>query len=62
LRDHPGDIAQAWEQYERDQRPHATRSQATAAPGGERLVPATQAEIDARNRSFGPASGLAQGA
>jgi 2-polyprenyl-6-methoxyphenol hydroxylase-like FAD-dependent oxidoreductase len=59
LRDHPGDIAQAWEQYERDQRPHATRSQATAAPGGERLVPATQEEIDARNRSFGPASGLA---
>jgi 2-polyprenyl-6-methoxyphenol hydroxylase-like FAD-dependent oxidoreductase len=23
LRDHPGDIAQAWEQYDRDQRPHA---------------------------------------
>ena len=22
LRDHPGDLAQAWEQYERDQRPH----------------------------------------
>jgi 2-polyprenyl-6-methoxyphenol hydroxylase-like FAD-dependent oxidoreductase len=59
LRDHPGDIAQAWEQYEHDQRPHAIRSQATAAPGGELLIPATQEEIDARNRSFGAASGLA---
>jgi 2-polyprenyl-6-methoxyphenol hydroxylase-like FAD-dependent oxidoreductase len=52
LRDHPGDLARAWEQYERDQRPHAARSQATAAPGGDRLVPATQEEIDARNRGF----------
>lgn len=55
LRDHPGDLSQAWEQYERDQRPHATRCQATAAPGGERLVPATQDEIDARNREFSTA-------
>jgi 2-polyprenyl-6-methoxyphenol hydroxylase-like FAD-dependent oxidoreductase len=59
LRDHPGDLAQAWEQYDRDQRPHATRIQAMAAPGGERLVPATQEEIDARNRSFSAASGAA---
>ncbi|MCV7176684.1 FAD-dependent monooxygenase [Mycolicibacterium sphagni] len=54
LRDHPGDVTEAWQQYEHDQRPHATRSQATAAPGGERLVPATQDQIDARNRSFSP--------
>jgi 2-polyprenyl-6-methoxyphenol hydroxylase-like FAD-dependent oxidoreductase len=56
LRDHPGDLARAWEQYERDQRPRATRSQATAAPGGERLIPATQEEIDTRNRNFSAAS------
>ncbi|CPR03951.1 monooxygenase FAD-binding protein [Mycobacterium bohemicum DSM 44277] len=55
LREHPGDLARAWEQYERDQRPHAIRSQATAAPGGDRLVPATQDEIDTRNRSFAAA-------
>jgi 2-polyprenyl-6-methoxyphenol hydroxylase-like FAD-dependent oxidoreductase len=52
LRDHPGDLATAFEQYEYDQRPHAARCQATAAPGGDRLVPATQEEIDARNRTF----------
>jgi 2-polyprenyl-6-methoxyphenol hydroxylase-like FAD-dependent oxidoreductase len=57
LRDHPGDLAQAWEQYERDQRPNATRIQAMAAPGGDRLIPATQEEIDARNRNFSAASG-----
>lgn len=55
LRDHPGDLARAWEQYERDQRPHAIRCQATAAPGGERLIPATQEQIDARNRAFNAA-------
>ncbi|MEE6176078.1 FAD-dependent monooxygenase [Mycobacterium sp. 050134] len=52
LRDHPGDLRQAWEQYERDQRPHVVRCQATAAPGGELLAPATQAEIDKRNRDL----------
>src|ERR1700722_6712600 len=46
LRDHPGDIAKACEQYDRNQRPHATRIQAMAAPGGSRLVPATQEQID----------------
>ena len=56
LRDHPGDIARACEQYERDQRPHATRTQATAAPGGDRLIPATQEQIDARNRAFNEAA------
>ncbi|OBA64157.1 monooxygenase [Mycobacterium sp. 1100029.7] len=53
LRDQPADPRQAFAQYEHDQRPHAVRSQATAAPGGDRLVPATQEQIDARNREFG---------
>jgi 2-polyprenyl-6-methoxyphenol hydroxylase-like FAD-dependent oxidoreductase len=57
LRDHPGDLAQAWQQYERDQRPHAVRSQAIAAQGGDRLIPATWEQIDARNRSFNEAAG-----
>lgn len=57
LRDHPGDLGHAWEQYERDQRPHAIRCQATAAPGGDYLIPATQGQIDARNRDFTVASG-----
>jgi 2-polyprenyl-6-methoxyphenol hydroxylase-like FAD-dependent oxidoreductase len=61
LRDHPGDLAPALEQYEWDQRPHATRIQATAAPGGDRLVPATQEQIDARNRNFRAASALKLG-
>ncbi|CAA0120138.1 putative protein [Mycolicibacterium vanbaalenii] len=52
LREHPGDLGQAWEQYERDQRPHVIRHQATAAPGGELLAPATQDEIDTRNRGL----------
>ncbi len=52
LRDYPDNLEQAFEQYERDQRPHVTRSQATAAPGGDRLIPATQEEIDARNRAL----------
>lgn len=55
LREHPGDIEKAFAQYERDQRPYATRCQATAAPGGERLVPATWEDIDARNRAFASA-------
>ncbi|WP_157118305.1 FAD-dependent monooxygenase [Mycobacterium sherrisii] len=56
LRDNPGDLDRAWQQYERDQRPHVIRCQATAAPGGDRLVPATQDEIEARNRDFAAAS------
>ncbi|MBN7560191.1 FAD-dependent monooxygenase [Mycobacteroides abscessus] len=56
LRDHPDDIAQAWQQYDRDQRPHATKIQAMAAPGGDLLAPATQHQIDARNRTFSLAS------
>ncbi|BBY66412.1 FAD-dependent monooxygenase [Mycolicibacterium helvum] len=49
LRDHPDDIAAAFDQYERAQLPHVTYAQGTAGPGGDRLVPATQQEIDARN-------------
>lgn len=56
LRDHPDDITQAWAQYDRDQRPHATRIQAMAAPGGDLLAPATQDQIDTRNRTFSLAS------
>lgn len=52
LREHPGDLGRAWDQYERDQRPHVIRCQATAAPGGDLLAPATQDEIDARNRAL----------
>lgn len=54
LRDQPADPRRAFEQYEHDQRPHAVRCQATAAPGGDRLVPATQEQIDARNRELSP--------
>lgn len=50
LRDHPDELDDALAQYERDQRPHVTRAQATAAPGGDLLMPATQDAIDARNR------------
>jgi len=52
LAEHPADPGPALARYEQQQRPHARRSQATAAPGGELLVPATQAEIAARNREF----------
>lgn len=54
LREHPTELPQAFQQYERDQRPHAARSKATALPGGDHLVPATQEQIDARNRALGP--------
>jgi 2-polyprenyl-6-methoxyphenol hydroxylase-like FAD-dependent oxidoreductase len=50
LLDHPGEHLKAFEQYEYEQRPHAVRAQATAAPGGDFLVPATQEAIDARNQ------------
>lgn len=52
LRQHPADLAAALTGYEHLQRPRAERAQATAAPGGELLVPATQAAIDARNEHF----------
>ena len=50
LRDHPEDVAAAFEQYEREQRPYVAYAQGTAGPGGDVLVPATQQEIDARNQ------------
>jgi 2-polyprenyl-6-methoxyphenol hydroxylase-like FAD-dependent oxidoreductase len=53
FRDHPDDVAAAFEQYEREQLPYVTYAQGTAAPGGEVLVPATQQEIDARNQRLG---------
>jgi 2-polyprenyl-6-methoxyphenol hydroxylase-like FAD-dependent oxidoreductase len=49
LRDHPDDVAVAFEQYEREQLPYVTYAQGTAGPGGDVLVPATQQDIDARN-------------
>ncbi len=49
LRDHPADVAAAFDHYEREQLPHVTYAQGTAGPGGDVLVPATQQEIDARN-------------
>lgn len=52
LRDHSDDIAAAFDQYEREQRPHVSYAQGTAAPGGDGLVPATQHEIDARNQQL----------
>jgi 2-polyprenyl-6-methoxyphenol hydroxylase-like FAD-dependent oxidoreductase len=56
LHDHPDDIAAAFEQYERKQRPHVTYAQGTAGPGGDRLVPATQQEIEARNQQLNAVS------
>ncbi len=49
LRDHPHDVAAAFDQYEGEQLPHVTYAQGTAGPGGDGLVPATRQEIDARN-------------
>jgi len=46
LRDHPDNVAAAFDQYEREQRPHVSYAQGTAGPGGDLLVPATQQEID----------------
>lgn len=56
FRDHPDDVAAAFDQYEREQLPHVTYAQGTAAPGGDVLVPATQQEIDARNQRLGAAA------
>jgi 2-polyprenyl-6-methoxyphenol hydroxylase-like FAD-dependent oxidoreductase len=53
LRDHPDNVAAAFDQYEREQRPYVTYAQGTAAPGGDLMVPATQQDIDARNKRLG---------
>jgi 2-polyprenyl-6-methoxyphenol hydroxylase-like FAD-dependent oxidoreductase len=49
LRTHPADLAAAFRDYENNQRPYVERAQATAGPGGDLVVPATQEELDARN-------------
>ncbi|MGK5680116.1 FAD-dependent monooxygenase [Actinoplanes sp. URMC 104] len=49
LRAHPTDLAAAFRDYEDNQRPHVTRAQASAGPGGDLVVPATQADLDMRN-------------
>ena len=56
LLEHPDDVERAFEQYERLQRPHVLRAQATAAPGGDLLAPATLESIDARNERLRTAS------
>ncbi len=53
LNDHPNDIGEAFNQYEREQLPQVAYAQGTAGPGGDVLVPATQGEIDARNQRLG---------
>lgn len=50
LGNHPDHVSQALAQYQRDQLPHVRHAQATAGPGGDLLIPATQDAIDARNR------------
>jgi 2-polyprenyl-6-methoxyphenol hydroxylase-like FAD-dependent oxidoreductase len=57
LRDHPDDIAAAFEQYQREQLPYVSYAQGTAGPGGDVLVPATQEDIDARNQRLGALTG-----
>lgn len=56
LREHPDDVERAFEQYERLQRPHVLRAQATAAPGGDLLAPPTLEAIAARNERLRTAS------
>lgn len=52
LDEHGGDIAAALAQYERNQRPHVAYAQGTVDTGGNRLVPATAEDIEARNREL----------
>ena len=54
LHDHPHDLQHAFDHYERHQRPHATRSQSSAGPHGDQLIPATQEALDARNQRLNP--------
>lgn len=49
LEEHPTDLEAACRDYEANQRPYVIHAQATAAPGGDLLVPATQEALDARN-------------
>lgn len=43
------DLAAALEEYETRQRPHVDHAQASAGPGGDLIVPATQHDLDVRN-------------
>jgi 2-polyprenyl-6-methoxyphenol hydroxylase-like FAD-dependent oxidoreductase len=52
LQEHPDDHLAAFEDYERRQRPLVERALTIAAPGGDRIVPATQEALDERNRRF----------
>jgi 2-polyprenyl-6-methoxyphenol hydroxylase-like FAD-dependent oxidoreductase len=56
LTENTHDLEAAFAQYEREQRPHVTYAQGTVGAGGDLLVPATQAAIDARNRELARAS------
>jgi len=47
-----GDHERAFERYENEQRPHATAAQATAGPGGDLLVPATEQDLAVRNQAL----------
>jgi 2-polyprenyl-6-methoxyphenol hydroxylase-like FAD-dependent oxidoreductase len=49
---HGDDLGAALEEYEREQRPHVTYAQGTATGGGNFLMPATQDDIDTRNRQL----------
>ncbi|MFI5844482.1 FAD-dependent monooxygenase [Catenuloplanes sp. NPDC051500] len=46
---HPDDLEAAFAEYEAGQRPYVTRAQDSAGPGGDFIMPATQAALDARN-------------
>lgn len=49
LHTHGEDLEAAFEEYERRQRPHVVRAQASAGPGGDLIVPATQYDLDVRD-------------
>ncbi|MFE2674444.1 hypothetical protein [Streptomyces hygroscopicus] len=49
LHKHQGDLETAFDEYETNQRPYATRAQDSAGPGGDLIMPATQQALDARN-------------
>lgn len=52
----------AFAEYEARQRPHVDRAQATAGPGAELIVPATQHDLDARNARLRSGAGAASSA
>jgi 2-polyprenyl-6-methoxyphenol hydroxylase-like FAD-dependent oxidoreductase len=56
LLEHPDDHGAAFEDYERRQRPLVERALTIATPGGERILPATQEALDARNQQLRAAS------